>query len=123
MEDGGAFGFFEVEAGFAGLFARRLAVGVEGVEALGVVGEGACCLGWDVERGTLGVGDEGPAMPDSDALRVGLESVGVAAPDRDVGCGIRLRLVFCVVRELGVSLRSSEGEETEPFGCGWTASV
>ena len=34
MEEGGAFGFFDADAGaaFAGLFALRFAVGVEGVD-------------------------------------------------------------------------------------------
>ncbi len=120
MADGGAFGFFEADTGvpFAGLFALRFALGVEGLEVL----MGDSVLDWEGERGTWGeeVGDDGPAIPDSDALRVGLEGVGVVVRERGVGCGIRLRVVFWVVRLVGVSLRSSEGEEIEPFGCGST---
>ena len=118
-------GFLEADAGvaFAGLFALRLAVGVDGV--CGLVGDSACVLDEEAERGTWGEadGDEGPAMPDSDALRVGFEGVGVVVREREAGWGIRLRVVFWVMRLVGVSLRSREGEEIEPLGCGSTPWV
>ena len=65
-------------------------------------------------------GDDGPDNAFSDTLRVGFPGVGVVVRERDVGCGIRLRVVFCVWRLVGVSLRSSDGDDTEPFICGCT---
>ena len=86
MDDGGALGLFEADAGvaFAGLFALRLAVGVDGVE--GLVGDRVCVVDEDAERGTCGEeDDEGPAMPVSDTLRVGFEGVGVVVREREEG--------------------------------------
>lgn len=121
MEDGGDFAlaFFaaDADAAFAGLLALRFAVEV--CWAWDVF-----ALGWEAERGSFGV-VVGVDTPLSDPLRVNLVGVAVwvDGDGRCEGWGIRLRAVFCVKRLVGVSLRSSDGEEAEPLGCGWTKSV
>ena len=133
IADGGAFVFAFLAAdegvALAGLLPLRFAVGVDGAERLGLLvdmadedetadgGDKPCVLICEVDTDSSGGGgNEESGDPDSDAERVGLPGVGVVVRDRDVGCGIRLREVFCVARLVGVSLRSREGEETEPFG-------